>query len=205
MSIRSLSVRLVRRLLKQVCRSERTRRHRRQLSSRFEQFEPRCVMAVNPLALDLNLIPTNSDPAGFVEVNNVLYFSASTPESGRELWRSDGTAAGTWMVKDIYSGTTGSNPTDLVNANGTLLFNAINRSTGVDDLFRSDGTLEGTRPVLASSMFTGISNLTEVNGGVFFSASSGFDIPSYGEELWKDRWYRRWHEASQRYLERRPW
>ncbi len=61
-------------------------------------------MAVNPLALDLNLIPTNADPADFVEVNNVLYFSASTAESGRELWRSDGTAAGTRMVKDIFGG-----------------------------------------------------------------------------------------------------
>ena len=185
MSIRSLSVRLVRRLLKQVCRSERTRRHRRHLSSRFEQFEPRCVMAVNPLALDLNLIPTNSDPAGFVEVNNVLYFSASTPESGRELWRSDGTAAGTWMVKDIYSGTTGSDPTDLVNANGKLLFSAVNPNTGFTDLFRSDGTNEGTRAVAPSVLYN-LTSLVEVNGEVFFSARSDTDfipamVKSYGK------------------------
>ncbi len=41
---------------------------------------------------------------------------------GVELWKSDGTAAGTVMVKDIAPLATSSSPGDLTNVNGTLYF-----------------------------------------------------------------------------------
>ena len=40
-------------------------------------------------------------------VGNRLFFVWRTEENGRELWVSDGTAAGTTLVKDIYPGTGG--------------------------------------------------------------------------------------------------
>ena len=40
-------------------------------------------------------------------MNGIFYFPASD-EFGEELWRSDGTAAGTWRVKDIQPGPLGS-------------------------------------------------------------------------------------------------
>ena len=43
-----------------------------------------------------------------VNVNGLLYFTAWDAAHGTELWRSDGTSAGTMMVKDIYPGTAGS-------------------------------------------------------------------------------------------------
>jgi ELWxxDGT repeat protein len=43
-----------------------------------------------------------------------------------ELWQSDGTEAGTVMVRDIYPGSTGSNPTNLVSMNNKLYFTADN-------------------------------------------------------------------------------
>jgi len=40
-------------------------------------------------------------PALFVEMGGVLYFSADDGEHGWELWRSDGSVGGTYMVKDV--------------------------------------------------------------------------------------------------------
>ena len=43
---------------------------------------------------------------------------------GRELWRTDGTAAGTFLVKDIQPGPFGSAIRDLTDYNGRLYFGA---------------------------------------------------------------------------------
>jgi ELWxxDGT repeat protein len=37
-------------------------------------------------------------------VNGWLFFSASTAAEGRELWKSNGSAAGTTLVQDLNSG-----------------------------------------------------------------------------------------------------
>ena len=63
----------------------------------------------------------------------------------RELWKSDGTAAGTVMVKDInldpYSW--GGSPRNLTDVNGTLFFAADDDVHGFE-LWKSDGTADGT-------------------------------------------------------------
>src|SRR3954469_14879762 len=46
----------------------------------------------------------------FAVVGGVGYFRATDPEHGMELWRSDGTEAGTWMVIDLAPGSTSSSP-----------------------------------------------------------------------------------------------
>src|SRR5687768_7813615 len=43
-------------------------------------------------------------------VGDTLYFPARTAEHGVELWRSDGTVAGTRLVKDLLPGPNGSLP-----------------------------------------------------------------------------------------------
>jgi len=86
------------------------------------------------------------------EHNGYIYFTAvdystvpngNTPTNNYELWRSDGTAAGTSIVKDIYPGTTGSDPQDFHEINGTLYFTATSPTSG-RELWKTDGTTAGT-------------------------------------------------------------
>ncbi len=60
--------------------------------------------------------------SGLTNVSGNLYFTASTPANGRELWRSDGTAIGTTMVRDITVGSKFSNLSNLTNVAGILYF-----------------------------------------------------------------------------------
>src|SRR5439155_6458138 len=76
-------------------------------------------------------------------VNGKLFFSAYEATDGYELWQSDGTAAGTVMVKDINPGTYSSFPSNLTNVNGTLFFSANDGTVG-EELWKSDGTAAGT-------------------------------------------------------------
>ena len=49
---------------------------------------------------------------------------------GIELWKSDGTAAGTVLVADIRPGSDGSSPDDLAFVNGALFFAADDGRNG---------------------------------------------------------------------------
>ena len=100
-----------------------------------------------------------------------LFFAANDGTQGTELWKSDGTAAGTVLVKDINPGSAGFTPRYLTNVNGTLFFSANDGTHGVE-LWKSDGTAAGT--VLVKDIRPGSDgsypgNLTNVNGTLFFS------------------------------------
>ncbi len=72
-----------------------------------------------------------------------LLFEAGDNSAGVELWTSDGTAAGTTLVKDINPGAASSDPNDLTLIDDTLFFSAANGANG-DELWKSDGTAAGT-------------------------------------------------------------
>jgi ELWxxDGT repeat protein len=78
--------------------------------------------------------------------NNIFYFIANDGTTGSEIWRSDGTNAGTYLVKDIKVGVNSSinylSPV-LGVANSTLLFTADDGTTGYQ-LFKTDGTNANT-------------------------------------------------------------
>ncbi len=116
----------------------------------------------------------------WVNIGSTLYFKAGMDT---ELWKSDGTSAGTQLVADINSGSIGSDPRWLTNVNGTLYFMARNSAAG-DELWKSDGTLAGT--LLVKDIYPGgfgsvPYSIANVNGTVYFSANDGV----LGSELWK--------------------
>ncbi|TLD68179.1 hypothetical protein FEM03_23995 [Phragmitibacter flavus] len=115
----------------------------------------------------------SSDPQNFVSMGGKLYFSASggMDGGGRELWKSDGTAAGTVMVKDIFANSSSSNPQNLAVMGDSLFFVV---GSGPYQLWKSDGTEAGTNSVFAG--FSGNippSNLTAVNDTLYFQAAAG--------------------------------
>jgi ELWxxDGT repeat protein len=77
-------------------------------------------------------------------VNNTLFFTTITT-NGHELWKSDGTKAGTSQVSGAPWASLGSNAnlSELTNVNGVLYFAATDSVNG-RELWRSDGTAEGT-------------------------------------------------------------
>ncbi|HYH67850.1 MAG TPA: hypothetical protein VD866_24345, partial [Urbifossiella sp.] len=66
------------------------------LTLSVDLLEDRVVPTATALLVeDLNLVPISSSPSAGVSVNGTLFFTADDGVRGRELWKSDGTAAGT--------------------------------------------------------------------------------------------------------------
>jgi ELWxxDGT repeat protein len=138
------------------------------------------------LTKDINALagsfPNNSDnfdpeihPA-FAVLNNVVYFAADDGVHGSELWRSDGTEAGTYMLKDIVPGGGSSQPLSITAANGKLYFRASTFDYGSEP-WVSDGTESGTQ-LLLNIEYNGYSSyprdFVACGNYVYFMASTGF-------------------------------
>ncbi|MBN1449218.1 MAG: PKD domain-containing protein [Bacteroidetes bacterium] len=129
-------------------------------------------------------------PAAYGEIagspvvfNGVYYAVYGDDQHGFELWRSDGTAAGTAMVYDLNPGAGSSSPSMLTVLGSDLFCAAYTPATGTE-LWRFP--LSGGAPQLVKDINPGAGNsepfwLTEMNGKLYFSAYH----PDYGRELWE--------------------
>jgi ELWxxDGT repeat protein len=79
--------------------------------------------------------------------------------TGSELWRSDGTAAGTFMIKDINPGIGDAYPHKFVEAGGQLFFIGNDSNTNAE-LWRTDGSAAGTIK---------LTDLAGVDGGLAYT------------------------------------
>ncbi|MBL8722500.1 MAG: hypothetical protein JNK49_00555 [Planctomycetes bacterium] len=89
----------------------------------------------------------SSGPRGLVDIGSCVVFAATTPDAGREPWRTDGTAAGTFRLRDLVRGAASSSPTMLGRIPGGALFSTTVSTT--TRLYRTDGTVSGTLEVPA--------------------------------------------------------
>ena len=113
---------------------------------------------------------------------SVYYIAASDGIAGSELWKVDEDKGTVTLVKDIYEGATGSEPTILTMVDNIVYFYAKDIAHG-SELWRSDGTEEGTYMVKEiNAQFdlksgapadAGIAFLTEKDGKIYFLAQDG--------------------------------
>jgi ELWxxDGT repeat protein len=74
------------------------------------------------------------DPQQLTVFNGSLFFTADDGAHGTQLWKTDGTTAGTAMVTDV-GGVNGLNPADFTIVGGTMFFVANG-----SELWKTDGT-----------------------------------------------------------------
>ncbi|MBX9626284.1 MAG: hypothetical protein K2X82_20970, partial [Gemmataceae bacterium] len=121
--------------------------------------------------------------------NGTAYFTADAAGSGQQLWKTDGTAAGTVLVKQVNPAST-RDPVDPTNPMpvgpvrqltlvGNKLYFAAADGTGGDGLWTSDGTAAGTKRV--AGLMTGpggaggstAADFAAVGGRLVFTAPDG--------------------------------
>jgi ELWxxDGT repeat protein len=125
-------------------------------------------------------------------MNGTLFFTAWTPGHGRQLWKTNGTAAGTVRLTRV-SGPAGADPADLTVADGVLFFSAHDLRHG-RELWKSNGTVAGTimvRDIAPGRVGSNPLDITYAVGQqlpnphnqvlVYFSASTAAN----GRQLWK--------------------
>jgi ELWxxDGT repeat protein len=116
-------------------------------------------------------------PTAFVPFQGRLFFGGWDPAHGRELWQTDGTAAGTRRVKDLCPGPCDGDPRYLGVELGRLLFRSPS------GLWASDGTEAGTLRVAALAPISSYSrplDLARLGSRVVFT---GLD-PVNGPQPW---------------------
>jgi ELWxxDGT repeat protein len=152
-------------------------------------YEPWAMNATNPNGVwplaDIN-VGAGAGMLGVQPVvfNGAAYFVGNDPaNTGREVWKTDGTVAGTVLLKDIEPGVGSSDPYGFTVFNGWLYFAATDAAAG-REVWRTDGTAAGT--TLAADLIAGAgdsnpSGFTVFNNQLYFQANTAAN----GVELYR--------------------
>jgi len=138
---------------------------------------PQLVKDINPNPFGASSFPAGFGGNGFAEVNGQLIFSASDGSNGTQLWKSDGTSAGTTPLTSTGGGF-------FVNTQYPVLFKGELYFSRQIQLWKTDGTVAGTTMVVDVSQGTGPqapSRFTVVGDQLFFIANDANNWP----QIWK--------------------
>jgi ELWxxDGT repeat protein len=128
-------------------------------------------------------IPVSMDRLPITPLGRAVYFVQSDATHGSELWRSDGTVAGTSIVADLAPGLADGAPRANPVAWRSRLWFAADDGVRGPELWSTDGTAPGTRPELDLDRGPAGSfpdDLTVAGDGLFFLADDG----RTGRQLW---------------------
>lgn len=127
--------------------------------------------------------PSNISSVGYFKtINNILYFEANnTSTLHNEIWRTDGTTAGTYLLKDL--GLDYGFASDFIAFNNNIYFITISSTYG-DYIWKSDGTASGTNKLKQISTVFNFDNYSPAyaatSTALFFTANDGVN----GKETW---------------------
>ncbi|MCP9859613.1 MULTISPECIES: ELWxxDGT repeat protein [unclassified Cyanobium] len=129
--------------------------------------------------------PAGSGVRGLTVVGSNLFFLAFDDTNGYGVWKSDGTTAGTTLVRGGLSSITRdyNSATTVAASSGKFFFRGYDDTNGLE-LWVSDGTTAGTQRISnieAGSGWSEPDNLTDVNGTLYFTATTS----TGGRELYK--------------------
>ena len=160
-------------------------------------LNPNLAIAIS--AIDQTVWVTNGTPGGTsqlsttikassgIVLNGKYIFAGSTATEGAEIFITDGTIAGTKLLKDIVAGATGSEPDgSMAILNGYVYFTASTAATG-RELWKTDGTAENT--TLVKDIVSGTTGSNDA--GKYYLTTMGnhlyFDVKTSaeGNELWQ--------------------
>jgi ELWxxDGT repeat protein len=130
----------------------------------------------------LTQIPTEKGgvpPKDLFFFKDRIYFLSTNRESGEELWVSDGTSAGTRILKDILPGIENSEISNLVVFQEKFYFTVSDGTVGTQ-IWYSDGSTEGTKPLTVDLQLTITGMMAFGEDLYFFSNPDGSTL-----KLWK--------------------
>ncbi len=151
--------------------------------TRAQHYSPYLAAKINTHLLTNDGSRPAPYPDTFAPVPGGLVFSATRENVGTELWFTDGTPAGTRLLKDIESPCGASSQPQQLMALGTVTLFAATTSQSGRELWRTDGTAAGTYQVL--DLMPGIASSSPSGTGVF-KGNAYFGTQSInGARFWK--------------------
>lgn len=143
------------------------------------QFDGQAIKLVK----DLNPGKKNGVSGSLSVFKNNIIFVGDNGSNGKEMYISNGTAAGTVMLKDAVSDVAGIAPYALAKASTYFLFCTYDKKLGQEKLWRSDGTEKGTVVIKTVTSTPGnlISAHIAIKDQLYFSRAES----STGNELWQ--------------------
>ncbi|HNA19476.1 MAG TPA: hypothetical protein PK023_05965 [Chitinophagaceae bacterium] len=107
--------------------------------------------------------------------SNTMFFGGYDATNGNELWVTDGTAAGTHIVKDLKTGTGNSSPQAFCKIGADVFFTCM-QTASERKLWKTDGTAAGTVQIAVAEPFYILDNAVGmVNNKMIFYAHNTVD------------------------------